>query len=1005
MKEIYRFWAKTSHDVENLPNAFHPLICHMIDVACVAEAMWNDVLPAVTKNRLAKPFGLDCQTEDRIHSGNERDRPLLQAGKIIAFIIGLHDLGKCSPPFQLRGKNKGETEQTRRLYDLYTKTDWDCEMFQPAHTVPHGYVTALTLPDILEDECQFPLRFARRISEIIGGHHGIFASGDDFERIASYHPKESLGDRAWDDARKALFNELSRLLEVSFDGVKCDLALLDNAVSMVLAGCVSVADWIGSNSQNELFTCAINDSTEPSELDLNAYLERSRFLANKAIAYLGWKNWPRSTDIKDFHVLFPKIQTKRDLQSKAVEIAEKIDSPGIFVVEALMGEGKTETAMYLADVMNAKLGTRGIYFALPTQATSDQMFGRFAGFLKQRFEQTDHFINLMLQHGHASLSDEFIANKKQFRKIQGIFGENQSLSEKYPNIAATEWFTYRKRGLLAPFGVGTVDQILFAALQTKHVFVRLFGLAHKTIIIDEVHAYDAYMSTLLCRLLEWLGAMGSPVVILSATLPKQRRTDLIKAYLKGSGQDVGDDETLSAIGDADVYPRISYALQSQQAKTFNVKILETARENTRSISLNFKDEETFVSDLKLKLKDGGCAAVICNTVRRAQEIYELLNADEFFNGDANDGKRRLDLLHSRFRLKDRRDREKRSMLRFGKAETTVPLTDEKGEKVDHKVKRPDLAVLVSTQIIEQSLDIDFDVMVSDLAPADLLLQRAGRLQRHQRPDRKPAFCDAETGKPKAELWILRPPLDDNGNIKVFESGKKQGEPDLGQSGFVYDPHILMRSWFVLRDRGVIDVPADVEELIELVYGEGGFPSEGMSEHDLELFVKTRPQYESRLTGQNMQAQSRYINHPHFGGHLGKLLGTPKEEEAPELHKDSQAMTRLVEPTVQVVCLWKKNGKLYLDEKYETIVDPASEDAPGTELQKQIIFNSVGISNKAVVFNFFDEPVPAGWEKTPLLSRHRYLEFDASGKCERFGHIFELSNDKGLIITKKEDTNV
>src|SRR5207248_9773559 len=103
-------------------------------------------------------------------------------------------------------------------------------------------------------------------------------------------------------------------------------------------------------------------------------------------------------------------------------------------------------------------------------------------------------------------------------------------------VVAAEWFTHRKRGLLAPFGVGTVDQVLLAVLQTRHVFVRLFGLAHKTVVVDEVHAYDAYMTTLLERLLEWLGALEAPVVLLSATLPRERRDRLARAYGNGLGR-------------------------------------------------------------------------------------------------------------------------------------------------------------------------------------------------------------------------------------------------------------------------------------------------------------------------------------------------------------------------------------------------------------------------------------------------------------------------------------
>src|SRR5207237_171254 len=139
-----------------------------------------------------------------------------------------------------------------------------------------------------------------------------------------------------------------------------------------------------------------------------------------------------------------------------------------------------------------------------------------------------------------------------------------------------EWFTHRKRGLLAPFGVGTVDQALMAVLQTKHVFVRLFGLAHKTIIVDEVHAYDAYMSTLLERLLEWLAALSSPVILLSATLPKQRRNDLLRAYRRGLGITEPIEEIQVRSSNEDIYPRISWAT----AQESGARHIQTSEQNS-----------------------------------------------------------------------------------------------------------------------------------------------------------------------------------------------------------------------------------------------------------------------------------------------------------------------------------------------------------------------------------------------------------------------------------------
>ncbi|MGI8848633.1 MAG: CRISPR-associated helicase Cas3' [Pyrinomonadaceae bacterium] len=429
---------------------------------------------------------------------------------------------------------------------------------------------------------------------------------------------------------------------------------------MIFAGLTTVADWIGSNA--DFFKCEIDDSVkvigdENFSLDLDEYCKKAVKTADEAFSKLGWSNWVRETGEKDFDDLFPNLPPKRRLQNVAIEIAKEIDSVGICIVESPMGEGKTEAAMFLADTFNAKLGLRGIYFALPTQATSNQMFGRVEKFLDERFAGEDLNVHLMLQHGHSSISADFEKGIENFRNLQNLYDDAENYNkQKVSNVVAAEWFTYKKRGLLVPFGVGTIDQILLAVLQTKHVFVRLFGLAHKTIIIDEVHAYDAYMSTLLERLLEWLAALGSPVVLLSATLPKKKRDALVKAYLKGLGQTSETDE-LEEIGADKTYPRISYATAAIPEKTFYVRHLETSDQNTKTLHLEWKDENNFVEELKLKLAGGGCVAIICNTVDKAQTLYTQLSTDEFFQGLASDDKPTLDLLHARFRFKDRDERE------------------------------------------------------------------------------------------------------------------------------------------------------------------------------------------------------------------------------------------------------------------------------------------------------------------------------------------------------------
>lgn len=967
----------------------------MIDVACVVDELWNRALPFVTQKRLAKPFGLE--------------NDLSRARKIIAWLAGLHDLGKCSPPFALRGMHRNDDDQTRRLCDLYANTVYECRSCVVAGDAPHGFVTAITLADILEDKYGFPSRIAREVSGLIGGHHGMFANSAELKRISKDN-EASLGGPAWTCAREEHVETLRCILDVDLANTTFDEASLDRATGMIFAGLVSVADWIGSDTN--FFKSAIEDSTKPIEPDINAYLSNARRLAKEALANLGWNRWPRATTPKSFDEMFRFITERRDLQTKAIEIAESVTSPGIFIVEAPMGEGKTEAAMYLGDTLNARLGTRGIYFALPTMATSDQMFGRVADFLRGRFTDSGDFVNLMLQHGHASLSDEFAENVKNFRNVQenlkNLYADETIHDARIPdisNVAAAEWFTYRKRGLLAPFGVGTIDQILFAALQTKHVFVRLFGLAHKAVIIDEVHAYDAYMTTLLERLVEWLAAFGSPVIILSATLPKGRRNALVKAYLKGCGK-IGRTEMLTATGEEDAYPRLSYALANNVDKNFVVRRIKTSPENVRTLKIVWKDDESFVEDLKTKLASGGCAAIICNTVGRAQEVYDKLSRDGFFSGNASDGRPKLDLLHARYRFKDRQEREKRVLLRFGKPGSKVPFT-ENGIKVEREVVRPDMAVLVSTQIIEQSLDLDFDLMISELAAVDLLFQRSGRLQRHDRESknvaedlkRPIAFRDAETGGKSPTLWILRPPLDETGSLKLINDGKEKGMPDFGTSGLVYDNYILLRTWLLLRNRASIDIPADVESLIEAVYGKAELPV-STDEFESALLKKTCEQFEAEMLNEQAQARDRYINHPRYRGELSELMLYARDEESPELHPHSQAMTRLVEPTAQVVCLWESGGKVYVDESLEIEVDFTVR--PPREIEKLLVLNSVGVSSKAVVFEFFKEEAPPGWQRSPLLRRHRVLVFGPNGRCEKFGRLFELHPEKGLLIAPIKD---
>jgi CRISPR-associated endonuclease/helicase Cas3 len=664
------------------------------------------------------------------------------------------------------------------------------------------------------------------------------------------------------------------------------------------------------------------------------------------------------------------------LQKEVMDLAQTISSqPGLVIIEAPMGEGKTEAAIYMADSWVTTRKQRGYYFALPTMATSNQMFGRVKAYLTKRYPKDS--VNLMLLHGHASLSDDFEAIKDKF-EIQNIENDDK-ISTTYDGVnagvVASEWFTSRKRGLLSPFGVGTIDQSLLAVLQTRHVFVRLFGLSHKTIIIDEVHAYDAYMSTLLERLLEWLAALGSSVVLLSATLPKAKRDALLQAYQKGL---TGKEILVSNEVDDIKYPRISWTNDSES----HCKTIGTSPDIARELNLWIVNGDLPGNDgeyllgqqLKEALQEGGCAAVICNTVDQAQKVYEALKP-YFPVQDAGDGSPELDLLHARYLYGDRQKREERTIKRFGKDRTL----------------RPRKAVLVATQIIEQSLDIDFDLMMTEMAPVDLLLQRSGRMHRHQADSMNVTVTRPEKLKTPT-LWIYRPKLSDG--VPFFGGGTEA----------VYDYHILLRSWLSLSEfveKKPIKIPDDVEGLIEKVY------DEKLSCPECEIAaIKTKWQQslqnlQSEFGSERSEAENRYIKWPGFSGPLSQIVSDPREEDNPGIHQAHQALTRLAEPTVNVVCLYGKRSDCFLGNRHLT---PLHFDIqPSTETIKQLLSRSVTISGHGlteIIINNVENELPQILRQEPLLRHHRILYFDENGQCRNQGFLLHLDDDCGLVIEKE-----
>lgn len=543
------------------------------------------------------------------------------------------------------------------------------------------------------------------VPEILGQHHGYSPAVSGMREN-----DENFGGPAWQAERRALVDELKKLLKSDWPTVS------SIPQARLLAGLTSVADWIGSG---EFF----EDPDKPWQENIGRALDDAGFIP------------PRYHPNLSFRQVFG-FDPRRAQQ----QLIEQVLSPGVYVFEAPMGLGKTEAALYAAYHMLHSGQASGIYFALPTQLTSNKIYERFNKFLEGILTPDCAHRSLLL-HGNAWMLEE------------SEMGE-----EGRPGGA---WFNSAKRGLLAPFAVGTIDQALMAAMNVKHGFVRAFGLAGKVVILDEVHTYDAYTGTLLDALVELLRELHCTVIILSATLNRDRRRQMLGCKLE-----------------SDAYPLITAVPRQQAVAEVHVPMVAHQTVAIRMV----ESDKRAVDEAIDRAMQGQQVLWIENTVVEAQQRYLDLAARASELGIA------CGLLHSRYTADDRQRIEDHWVSLYGKP--GWPQRQQQGR------------ILVGTQVLEQSLDIDADFLVSRFAPTDMLLQRMGRLWRHaDTPRCATAVCEA---------WLLAPEL---------EPAVSAPQQAFGSTAFVYSPYVLCRALDVWQQRPSISLPGDIRTLIEQTYAQ------------------------------------------------------------------------------------------------------------------------------------------------------------------------------------------
>jgi len=895
----FSLWAKANRKA----GVIHPLIYHLIDVANVTLALWNKALAPQMRRQFSGWLGLNDE----------------ETGRLLAFWAGLHDLGKAGPAFQRRYSPAIEQLQARGL--IFP------EVLSP-DPAAHGVVSTWALQELLVQQTGLEKSLARRIARSLGGHHGSWPIPDYF--LPGKLKQSDKGDASWEEARRELAQSLYSLLKPPAPASWPAEQPVENALLTLFSGLVSVADWIGS--MENLFPY------EPLYMGYEKYAEKSAGQALSALERLGWGGWKAAGQTLPFPEMFPFPPNA--IQQAVIETAHLVESPCLLILEAPTGSGKTEAALYLADTWLQAQQGGGLYIAMPTQATSNQMFERLVRYLRSRYPEDA--IQVQLIHGQSQLMD--------FERTPNVSGvSDDEIGDDEVATRAMTWFLPRKRSLLAPFGVGTVDQTLMSVLQTRHFFVRLFGLSSKVVVFDEVHAYDTYMSTLFHRLLEWLRAAGVSVILLSATLPEVTRKELVQAYC---GRQANP-------GLETAYPRLTLAWgQAAACKTLPAP-------EPREVKLEWIDNQAgnVVAFLQETLTEGGCAAVICNRVGRAQEVYRAIRKAGLADPQ------NILLFHARYPFAWRKEIEEKVLRLFSK-----------GGGGERNPDRPVKAIVIATQVIEQSLDLDFDLIVSDLAPIDLLIQRAGRLHRHpQNNDGRPEQLKAP------RLALCHPEM----NEQI---------PNFGADRWVYEEYVLLASWMALQDRGALHLPGETSLLIEQVYGNF---QPGNDPKLTEALQQTRERMRRQREKEIFEARTRLIPRVDDEELFDRaMLGL--EEDDPRVHRTFQALTRLIEEGVTLICLHRTPAGLLLESDGNGEIVDLERPIP-TELVRSLLHREVTLQHRGVVEYFRNQGTPTAWRRSAAL-RYHYPAIFENGRCVLSGTPLTLILDRetGLeVLNEKE----
>lgn len=914
-------WAKSGNEQAHLS-----LPQHLIDSACVAEWLWNNWVCDALKHTLSKLWKLEVS----------------EVKALYCFFAGTHDVGKATVTFQRQvEKRKEERWLFPPIYEAGLSLEWP-QGEGSQIKLPHGVASALLLRGWLTgQELDKSLRVA--LSSVLDAHHG-FAS--DPMLLANQADAIAGRETEYDEIAYALLDSMADLtavapvlerLEDSGDEPFADALQL-------MTGLVVMADWIASNEDAFPY-----DEVLP---------QRERVVQGMGYVNLSfpWKPQEIPAEVLElFRRTFAWNESfkLRPVQRVAVEMAKKTQGSALMIIEAPTGEGKTEAGLAIAHVLGEKTGAQGVFLAAPTMSTANGLFERAVQWAK-RSSCGGQVASMFLAHSKNRLSKDFQKLRYSGIGVDGNSGQQGELPE--GSVVATQWLSGRKTGILSDFVVGTVDQVLMMALKARHSMLRHVGLAGKVVIIDEVHAYDTYMSQYLERTLEWLARYGTSVILMSATLPPARRLRLAQAYNSQIAR--GSEADIQALGTS-AYPLVSVV----DASGIYTKEVES-RPTDAHVEIQFLDDS--LSSLRARLQellgDGGIALVICNTVARAQDAYKEL--ETCFPGET-------ELHHAAFIAKHRSEKE--DLLR-----------EKLGPTARRGQERPQRLVVVATQVAEQSLDIDADVLITDIAPIDLVIQRLGRVHRHSRPD-----SDRPEGLHEAQMFIRG--VDQTGDVPEFDGGAKAiyGEKML-LATMAYLPQVFCR-------------PDDVAPLVKKVYADTPDIPVPWQESWQKACVKAD---KKRNRAENRADSFRFPS-PAYAEDLVSLFDKSYDNSSGiGVEERGLAQVRDAEFTVEVIAIQDTD---YGYTPFGVDIEIQEGHAPDFSQALILAGNTVRLPARMTrrdadfeeIMTFLEKRTPPEWKDSGLLKGQVALHFGRDGTSQLGRFALTYSAELGLCVTETE----